>query len=130
MSQRLPDPEDNVVPLPAASRSLRAHEAAAAAGRVRRQLSLLQGYADLMDGLSPEQHVQVMRVMAEKVSELTQALHPFVEPSRTKQGRRLNDYREARTRTRHLLDDYRLLLHRLRDTVADARQASVASPPR
>ena len=129
MSQSLQDTDTKVVPFPAPFRARGAEKAAAAADRVRRQLSLLQGYADLMDGLSPEQHVQIMRVMAEKVHELTQALHPFLEPNRSDRARRLSAYREARTRTRNLLGDYRLLLDRLRETVADARLLSMASPP-
>src|SRR5207253_9471993 len=34
--------------------------------KVRNHLSLLQGYADIMEGLSPELKTQILRVMAEK----------------------------------------------------------------
>jgi hypothetical protein len=46
---------------------------------VRTQLSLLQGYADIMEGLSPQLKKQILRVMAEKTRELGSTLQPFVE---------------------------------------------------
>jgi hypothetical protein len=45
---------------------------------VRRRLSLLQGYADLMEGMSAAQSVQILQVMAEKIEELTMSLRPFL----------------------------------------------------
>ena len=46
---------------------------------VRTHLSLLQGYADIMEGLSPQLKKQILRVMAEKTRELGKALQPFME---------------------------------------------------
>ncbi|HYY45610.1 MAG TPA: hypothetical protein VE951_00975 [Candidatus Angelobacter sp.] len=69
----------NVLPLRPARRTVGQERATRTAGQVRRQLSLLQGYADLMEGLSPEQNMQILRVMAEKTRELTVALYPFLE---------------------------------------------------
>ncbi len=46
---------------------------------VRTHLSLLQGYADIMEGLSPELEREILCVMAEKARELGSALQPFVE---------------------------------------------------
>lgn len=109
---------DNVVPLRRASKQ--AQHAAQAAGQVRRQLSLLQGYADLMEGLSPQQNTQILRVMAEKIQELTLALRPFLENPEYGSPA-IEDYRRARMRTRQLLGDYRRLLDRLHDTLSEAK---------
>jgi hypothetical protein len=117
MSRSASASNNKVIPLPAVYRSEEAQRTSAAAGQLRRQLSLLQGYADLMDGLSPEQHVQIMRVMADKIHELTEALQPFVDPAGLGEEQPLDQYRIARSQTRRLLSDYRLLLRRLRETV-------------
>jgi hypothetical protein len=111
---------NKVVPLRAASPAKKSQRASEAANRVRRQLSLLQGYADLMDGLSPAQHVQILHVMAEKTRELTEALRPFLDAEEERPA--IGDYREARSRTQELLSDYRMLLGRLRDTTAALRE--------
>lgn len=112
--------DDNVVPLRPVARTAAQENAARTAGQVRRQLSLLQGYADLMEGLSPEQNIKVLSVMAEKIRELTAALRPFVQDAQAEMPA-LEEYREARERTQQLLADYRLLLNRLHDTVEDAK---------
>ncbi len=46
---------------------------------VRTHLWLLQGYADIMEGLSPELKREILCVMAEKTRELGTALQPFVD---------------------------------------------------
>ncbi|HET9848376.1 MAG TPA: hypothetical protein VFR68_07455 [Candidatus Dormibacteraeota bacterium] len=94
--------------------------------QVRRQLALLQGYADLMEGLSPEQNIRILRVIAEKIRELTLALHPFLEQAEQR-ARHIEDYRQARIRTRRLLTDYRQLLDRLHTTMNEAHAGAV--PP-
>ena len=86
--------------------------------KVRNHLSLLQGYADIMEGLSPELKTQILRVMAEKTRELGTTLQPFTE--RTPAGRpAIADYRRVRERTRSLMAEYRLLLARLQDRVSE-----------
>ena len=110
---------DNVVQLPRPERS--AEATAAAAKRVRLQLSLLQGYADLMFGLSPEQHIQIMRVMADKVRELTEALQPFLDSARTSKGQPPDRNRRARSQTRRLTSDYRHLRRRLQGNLTETR---------
>ena len=88
------------------------------AGEVRRNLSLLQGYADLMEGMSAAQSVQVLRVMAEKVSDLTESLRPFLQQDLA--TRNIEDYRQTRVRRRQLLAEYRTLLERLSATLTEA----------
>jgi len=86
---------------------------------VRTHLSLLQGYADIMEGLSPELKREILCVMAEKARELGSALQPFVD--QTPAGRpAIDDYRRVRERTRRLMTEYRHLLGRLHDTVSEA----------
>jgi hypothetical protein len=97
--------------------------AARVTDQVRHHLSLLQGYADLLDGLSPQLNVQILRVMAEKIGELTEAVRPFIQPGREERPS-IEEYREARRHNRQLMADYRLLLKRLRDSVAVAQDAS------
>lgn len=87
--------------------------------RVRTQLSLLQGYADIMEGLSPELKKEILRVMAQKTRELGSALQPFVEQTPAARPA-LGDYRRVRDRTRHLMTEYRLLLERLHARVSEA----------
>lgn len=113
-------PASNVVPLRLPERTAAQERAARTAGQVRRQLSLLQGYADLMEGLSPDQNIKILAVMAEKIRELTVALHPFLQDGDVEMPG-LDDYRRARRRTRKLLGEYRLLLDRLHNTVKVAK---------
>ena len=122
----IPKPSGNIVPLrtrPTAAQQ----RATKTATEVRRHLSLLQGYADLMEGLSPDQSAQILQVMAEKIEELTRALRPFLQQDMA--ARELRDYRETRTRTRQLLAEYRLLLDRMHDKVTEA-QANLPTPLR
>jgi hypothetical protein len=86
---------------------------------VRTHLCLLQGYADIMEGLSPELKREILCVMAEKARELGSALEPFV--GQTVAARpAIDDYRRVRERTRQLMTEYRHLLGRLHDTVSEA----------
>lgn len=96
------------------------------ADEVRWHLSLLQGYADLMEGMSPQQSVQILQVMAEKIGELTMALRPFTQQDLA--ARNIGDYRQTRMRSRQLLTEYRGLLDRLSDTLSQAA-AGIASRP-
>lgn len=69
---------------------------------VRTQLSLLLGYADIMEGLSPHLKTQILQVIAEKTRELGSALQPFVEPTLTAQPA-IGDYRRVLKRNRQLM---------------------------
>ena len=71
---------------------------------VRSQLALLLGYADIMEGLSPQLKRQILLVMAEKTRELGSALQPYVEPTPTARPA-IGDYRRVRERTRHLMTE-------------------------
>jgi len=88
---------------------------------VRTHLSLLQGYADIMEGLSPTMKRQILNVMAEKARALGAALQPFTEQAATARPA-LGDYRRVRERTRRLMTEYRLLLERLHDGVSEAHE--------
>lgn len=121
MSLLEPSDSDKVLPL----RPLAGQEdgsPTAVAARIRRQISLLHGYADLMDGVSPAQAVQIMRVMADKVADLTETIRPFIGAN---PGARpgIDRYRKARTENRELMAQYRELLARLRDSVGVAKAA-------
>jgi hypothetical protein len=86
--------------------------------KVRGHLSLLQGYADIMEGLSPQLRAIILRVMAGKARELGTMLEPFTETTRPP----ITEYRQVRERTRQLMLDYRLLLERLHNTVSEAHE--------
>jgi len=86
---------------------------------VRTHLSLLQGYAEIMEGLSPELTREILCVMAEKARELGSALQPFVDQTPAARPA-IDDYRRVRERTRQLMTEYRHLLGRLHDTVSEA----------
>ncbi|HVS05346.1 MAG TPA: hypothetical protein VHK65_04175 [Candidatus Dormibacteraeota bacterium] len=88
---------------------------------VRSHLSLLQGYADIMEGLSPQLKKEILQVMAEKIRELGSALQPFVEQTPAARPA-IGDYRRVRERTRHLMTEYRLLLERLHERVSEAHE--------
>ena len=87
--------------------------------KVRTHLSLLQGYADIMEGLSPRRKTQILRVMAEKTRQLGTTLQPFTVQTTTERPA-IGEYRRVRERTRHLMVEYRQLLERLRDRVSEA----------
>ena len=84
--------------------------------KVRGHLSLLQGYADIMEGVSPQLRAIILQVMAGKTRELGTMLQPFTETARPP----ITEYRQVRERTRQLMLDYRLLLERLHNTVSEA----------
>ena len=86
--------------------------------KVRGHLSLLQGYADIMEGLSPQLRAIILRIMAGKARELGTMLQPFTDTTRPP----ITEYRQVRDRTRQLMLDYRLLLERLHDTVSEAHE--------
>jgi hypothetical protein len=86
---------------------------------VRTHLSLLQGYADIMEGMSPELTREILSVMAEKTSELGSALQPFVSQMPAARPQ-IEDYRRVRERTRRLMAEYRHLLGRLHERVSEA----------
>jgi hypothetical protein len=89
--------------------------------KVRNHLSLLQGYADIMEGLSPQLKTEILRVMAEKTRELGTTLQPFTEQTPAARPA-IGDYRRVRERTRTLMAEYRLLLERLHDRVSEAHE--------
>jgi hypothetical protein len=88
------------------------------AQKVRGQLSLLQGYADIMEGVSPQLRAIILRVMAGKAREMGAMLQPFTETARPP----ITEYRQVRERTRQLMMDYRVLLERLHETVTEAHE--------
>ena len=67
--------------------------------KVRGHLSLLQGYADIMEGVSPQLRAIILQVMAGKTRELGTMLQPFTETARPP----ITEYRQVRERTRQLM---------------------------
>ena len=112
LPQRLP----KIIPLPRRATARANERASGMALKVRGQLSLLQGYADIMEGVSPQLRAIILRVMAAKAREMGTVLQPFTETARPP----ISEYRQVRDRTRQLMLDYRILLERLHDTVAEA----------
>jgi|GEM_PF-5787826 len=114
----LPQRNHKIVPLRPIRRGPTDERTSGMALKVRAHISLLQGYADIMEGLSPQLRAQILRVMAGKARELGTMLQPFTDASRPT----IADYRQVRQRTRQLMVEYRLLLERLHDTVAEAHE--------
>jgi len=112
----LPQRTTKIVRLPLRGRVRRDERTSGMALKVRGQLSLLQGYADIMDGASPQLRAIILRVMAGKAREMGTMLQPFTDTGRPP----ITEYRQVRERTRQLMVDYRLLLERLHDTVVEA----------
>jgi hypothetical protein len=112
----LPLRTTKILRLPRRSKTRADEQASVMALTVRGHLSLLQGYADIMEGLSPQLRAIILRVMAGKARELGTMLQPFTEMARPP----ITEYRQVRERTRQLMMDYRLLLERLHDTVVEA----------
>jgi hypothetical protein len=113
----VPQRTTKILRLPRRRGQARSNERASGmALKVRGQLSLLQGYADIMEGVSPQLRAIILRVMAGKTRELGTMLQPFRESARPP----ITEYREVRARTRQLMLDYRLLLERLHETVNEA----------
>jgi hypothetical protein len=88
--------------------------------RLRSQVALIQGYAGLLDSLSPVMQARIFMAIMKTSEELVQLLEPYraaaadAKPS-------LHDYRSTRTRTHQLLAEYRLLLTQLKEEVAGQR---------
>src|ERR1700693_4735570 len=114
----LPPRAPKIIRLPQRGKANADGEAAGVAFTVRVHLSLLQWYADILEGVSPELRAMILRVMAGKARELGTMLQPFGETARPA----MSEYREVRDRTRQLMTDYRLLLERLHATVAEAHE--------
>jgi hypothetical protein len=114
----LPQRALKIIRLPRRGKAGANEEGAGMAFTVRGHLSLLQGYADILEGVSPELRAMILRVMAGKARELGTMLQPFGETARPP----ITEYREVRERTRQLMTDYRVLLERLHDTVAEAHE--------
>jgi hypothetical protein len=122
-----PDP-DNIVRLPALSASADPHGNKEVTLRIRNSLSLLQGYVDMLQGVSPAVQSQVLKVMATKTQALVETLHPFLE--QTSRGRQpIDDYRRVRERTRYLISEYRQLLGRLETSIDSISDAGTADGP-
>src|SRR5258708_23098660 len=113
----LPQRTNKILRLPRRGRP-RTDRASGMALKVRGHLSLVQGYADIMEGLSPQLRAIILRVMAGKARELGTMLEPFTETTRPP----ITEYRQVRERTRQLMLDYRLLLERLHNTVSEAHE--------
>ena len=112
----LPERAPKIVQFPHPSQVRPVERTSGMALKVRGHLSLLQGYADIMEGVSPQLRAIILRVMAGKAREMGTMLQPFTDTGR----RPISEYRQVRERTRQLMLDYRLLLERLHDTVAEA----------
>jgi hypothetical protein len=109
---------NKILKLPGHRRKAIDEGAAGMALKVRGQLSLLQGYADILEGVSPQLRAIVLRVMAGKARELGGMLQPFTVTDRPP----ITEYRQVRERTRQLMAEYRLLLERLHETVSEAHE--------
>src|SRR3984893_7233486 len=114
----LPERAPKIVQFPHPSQVRPVERTSGMALKVRGHLSLLQGYADIMEGVSPQLRAMILRVMAGKARELGTMLQPFGVTARPP----ITEYREVRERTRQLMTDYRVLLERLHDTVAEAHE--------
>lgn len=114
----VPQRAPKIIRLPPRGKAGANEEAAGMAFTVRGHLSLLQGYADILEGVSPQLRAMILRVMAGKARELGTMLQPFGVTARPP----ITEYREVRERTRQLMTDYRVLLERLHDTVAEAHE--------
>ena len=117
MSQPSGEEVPNVLPLRARRRPTeRSRATSQQVSQVRHHLSVLQGYTDLMQGLSARQQAYMLRAVAEKTRALSEILAPFLvqEPeSRPPIG----TYRRARERSRQVMADYRTLLDHLHQIV-------------
>jgi hypothetical protein len=79
-----------------------------------------------MEGVSPAQAVRIMRVMADKVDDLTETIRPFlVATADSRPG--LDRYRKARAENRQLMAEYRLLMRRLRQSITSAKAVGPSS---
>ncbi len=116
------EPEDmgRIVPLRAPPAGRSATSLQPTVLRLRSQVALIQGYAGLLDSLSPIMQARIFMAIMKTSEELIQLLEPYrtagadAKPS-------LHDYRSTRMRTHQLLAEYRLLLTQLKAEVAGQR---------
>ena len=123
MGQTSEKQASNVLRLPDRGQSGQQRESDQRVGKVRLQLSLLQGYGDLLQGLSTAQQAQVFSVLAEKTRQLNELLAPFLAAEKASRPA-IDSYREARKRSRQLVADYRTLLDRLHEIVESSPRSS------
>jgi hypothetical protein len=138
-SDEPPDPgqhwedQDNLIALPTVPPNPARAEATAL--QIRSSISILQGYADFLQGASPAVQSEVLKVMATKTQTLVDILRPFLELNEAS-PRPVTDYRRVRERTRQLMGEYRRLLGRLElnleamDRVAEAGSPRASVEPR
>lgn len=116
-------PVDNIVPLDEAARERleSRRQPSPPVLRMRRDVALMQGYADMLTYLPREQQTAVLRIIARKGQELAETLRPVIEQQRA--GRRIspNEYRDTLVRTRALLTEYRRILDEVRARSAQRR---------
>src|ERR1700737_5328856 len=105
----LPQRTTKIVRLPLRGRVRNDERTSGMALKVRGHLSLLQGYADIMDGVSPQLRAIILRVMAGKAREMGTMLQPFTDTGR----RPISEYRQVRGAPRKLRLEYPPLLGRL-----------------
>jgi len=88
--------------------------------RLRSQVALIQGYAGLLDSLSPVMQARIFMAIMKTSEELVHLLEPY-RTAATDAKPSLHDYRGTRMRTHQLLAEYRLLLTQLKREVAGQR---------
>jgi hypothetical protein len=90
--------------------------------RVRNQVALMQGYAGMLDRVSPDIQDEILREMAAKTRELVDLLLPFLS-AQSSHRMDIEAYREVRRQTRRLVNQYRANLRRAHDQVQCANQS-------
>jgi uncharacterized membrane protein YccC len=81
---------------------------------MRRDVALMQGYADMLGYLPREQQVAVLRIIARKGQELSETLRPLLEQYRAGERATVDEYRDTLQRTKVLLAEYRQILDGLK----------------
>ena len=81
---------------------------------MRRDVALMQGYADMLSYLPWDQQIAVLRIIARKGHELSTVLSPLLEQQREGKSVTVADYLEALERTNALAAKYRQILDDLR----------------
>jgi hypothetical protein len=109
-----------IVPLRAPPAGLSASSLQPTVLRLRSQVALIQGYAGLLDSLSPVMQARIFMAIIKTSEELVQLLEPFRAVAADGKPS-LHDYRSTRMRTHQLLAEYRLLLTQLKREVAGQR---------
>jgi uncharacterized membrane protein YccC len=93
---------------------------------MRRDVALMQGYADMLSYLPREQQVAVLRIIARKGQELSETLRPLLEQHRAGKRPTVDQYRDTMERTKVLLAEYRKIL----DGLKQRKYRQEVSPPR